>query len=212
MPTDSQPPGQTLDPPGRTRPRKGETGRIVLARHGEPALSRKVKLSAREYRDWWARYEDGGILAGQTPPSHLREAAARAGVIYTSTRLRAKETASALIEGRDFEHLDVFIEAPLPPPPCPDFIKLSPKTWGVISRISWWLGGHGGQETRPAAQRRAVQAAALLDEDARRGQDVLLVAHGFFNAMIGIELKKRGWRLVKGRGWRYWSTRYFELG
>jgi broad specificity phosphatase PhoE len=182
----------------------------VLARHGEPALSRKVKLTARQYRDWWALYEAGGILAGQVPPAHLKGVAARAGVILTSTRRRSIETAQALAEGREFTHDEVFIEAPLPPPPWPDFIRLSPKTWGVISRISWWLGGHGGQETRPDAQKRAVAAARRLHELALRGEDVLVVAHGFFNTMIGMELRRLGWRKVRGRGWRYWSTRYYE--
>jgi broad specificity phosphatase PhoE len=210
MPTDSPQPGQIAETPGSSGPAQRRAGGIVLARHGEPALSRKVRLSARQYKDWWALYEAGGILAGQTPPGHLKEAAAQAGVIYTSTRLRAKETARALIEGRSFEHLDVFIEAPLPPPRWPSFVRLSPKAWGVISRISWWFGGHHGEETRPAAQKRAKEAAALLDQVARHGDDVLLVAHGFFNSMIGLELRRRGWRLVRGRGWRYWSTRYFK--
>ena len=206
MPSKSAKAGQTIE----ASDGEGRTGGIVLARHGEPALSRKVRLSSRQYRDWWALYEAGGILQGQSPPDHLKDAAARAGVIYTSTRLRAKETARALAEDREFTHEEVFVEAPLPPPPCPDFFKLSPKAWGVISRISWWLGGHGGEETRQGAQKRAIQAARLLDEAARKGEDVLVVAHGFFNTMIGLELRRLGWRLVKGRGWRYWSTRYYQ--
>ena len=210
MPTKSAKAGQIIEASDSTGPGKGRAGGIVLARHGEPALSRKVRLSSREYRDWWALYEAGGILEGQSPPDHLKQAAAGAAVIFTSTRLRAKETALALAEGRDFSHDEVFIEAPLPPPPCPDFIRLSPKAWGVISRISWWLGGHRGEETRQEAQRRAAQAARRLDEVARTGEDVLVVAHGFFNTMIGLELRRLGWRLVKGRGWRYWSTRYYE--
>jgi broad specificity phosphatase PhoE len=210
MPTKSAKAGEIIEASTPKGPGVVKAGGIVLARHGEPALSRKVRLSSREYRQWWALYEAGGILAGQSPPDHLIAAAAKAGVIYTSTRLRAKETATALAEGRDFIHEDVFIEAPLPPPPCPDFLKLSPKAWGVISRASWWLGGHRGEETRQAAQKRAAEAARLLDEVARKGQDVLVVAHGFFNTMIGMELRRRGWRIVKGRGWRYWSTRYFE--
>ena len=209
MPTESATAGQIIEASDPTGPGKGRAGGIVLARHGEPALSRKVRLTSRQYRDWWALYEVGGILAGQTPPEHLKEAAARAAVIFTSTRLRAKETALALAEGRDFSHREVFVEAPLPPPPCPDLIKLSPKLWGVISRISWWLGHHRGEETRQGAQVRAAEAARLLDEVARGGDDVLVVAHGFFNTMIGMELKKLGWRLVRGRGWRYWSTRYY---
>ena len=210
MPTESAKAGQIIEASDPKGPGRGRAGGIVLARHGEPALSRKVRLSSRQYRDWWALYEAGGILPGQSPPDHLKQAAARAGVIYTSTRLRAKETALALAEGREFSHEEMFIEAPLPPPQCPDFIKLSPKLWGVISRFSWWIGHHRGEETRGAAQVRAAEAARLLDEVARRGDDVLVVAHGFFNTMIGMELRKLGWKLVKGRGWRYWSTRYYQ--
>jgi len=210
MPTESAKAGQIIEASDPEGPGKGRAGGIVLARHGEPALSRKVRLSSREYREWWALYEAGGILAGQSPPDHLKQAAERAGVIYTSTRLRAKETALALAEGRDFSHEEIFVEAPLPPPPCPEFVKLSPRIWGVISRISWWLGHHRGEETRKAAQGRAADAAHLLDQVARRGDDVLVVAHGFFNSLIGLELRKLGWRRVKGRGWRYWSTRYYE--
>ena len=210
MPTKSAKAAQIIEASAPKGPGAARTGGIVLARHGEPALSRDVRLSSRQYREWWALYEAGGLLAGQSPPQHLIEAAARAGVIYTSTRLRAIETARALAEGRDFHHEEVFIEAPLPPPPCPDFFKLSPRIWGVISRLSWWLGGHRGEETRQAAQKRAAEAARLLDEAARQGENVLVVAHGFFNTMIGMELRRRGWRIVKGRGYRYWSTRYFE--
>jgi broad specificity phosphatase PhoE len=211
MPTDSVQPGQIIEASAEAQAVvPGRAGGIVLARHGEPALSRKCKLSASEYRDWWALYEAGGILAGQVPPDHLKETAARAGIILTSTRLRSIETAQALAEGRDMTHQEVFIEAPLPPPPWPDFIKFSPRTWGVISRFCWWFGGHGGQETRPEAQQRAIEASKQLTELALRGDDVLVVAHGFFNTMVGLELRRLGWRKVKGRGWRYWSTRYYE--
>jgi broad specificity phosphatase PhoE len=211
MPTESAQHGQIIEAsPERGVAIRPRCGAIVLARHGEPALSRKVRLSAREYLDWWARYEDGGILDGQVPPAHLKDAAAKAGVILTSTRRRSIETARVLVDGKAFTHDEVFIEAPLPPPPWPDFIKFSPKTWGVISRLSWWLGGHGGQETRPDAQKRAAAAARRLDQLAQDGHDVLVVAHGFFNSMIGMELRRLGWRRTKGRGWRYWSTRYYE--
>ena len=208
MPTDSLQPAQTIEAPGVSAPPR--PGVIVLARHAEPALSRKVKLTARQYADWWALYEEGGILPGQSPPDHLKAAAARAAIICASTRLRSVETARALIGSREFSQEALFIEAPLPPPPWPGFVRLSPKTWGVVSRISWWFGGHAGQETRPQAQARARAAAHRLDALAARGGDVLVVAHGFFNTMIGIELRRLGWRPIKGRGWRYWSTRYFQ--
>ena len=43
-------------------------GAITLARHGRPALSRKVLLTSQGYRDWWATYEVGGLCKKQTPP------------------------------------------------------------------------------------------------------------------------------------------------
>ncbi len=161
MPTDAAQPGQTIEtgepaaPPRAGSPAAPpRAGSIVLARHAEPALSRRVRLTARQYRDWWARYEAGGILPGQSPPPYLAQAARKAGVIYTSTRLRSIETARTLAEGRELLHDALFIEAPLPPPPAPDWIKLSPRKWGVVSRLWWWfVGQHGGEETRKQARR-----------------------------------------------------------
>ena len=199
--------GQIIEAPP---PSAARAGVIVLARHGEPALDRKLKLTARQYGDWWALYEAGGIKAGQVPPEHLVEAAIKADRIFTSTRLRSIETARALAAGRELAHDVQFVEAPLPPPPWPQFIKLSPRMWGFVSRVSWWVGHHGGQETRPQAQVRAKAAARRLHEMAMAGDSVLVVAHGFFNTMIGNDLRRLGWRCVRGRGWRYWSTRYFE--
>jgi broad specificity phosphatase PhoE len=196
-------------PPAAAAPARAV--QIVLARHGEPALSRKCRLSSRQYREWWGRYELGGLLEGQSPPPHVIEAARRAGVILTSTRKRSIETAKAVAGDREMTHDTLFIEAPLPPPHFPGFIKLSPRTWGVVSRFWWWFfGHHEGQETRREAQARAAKAAELLDELAGQDQDVLLVAHGFFNTMIGLELRRRGWRCVEDRGFKYWSTRHFE--
>jgi broad specificity phosphatase PhoE len=186
-------------------------GTIVLARHGEPALSRKCRLSAREYLGWWSRYETGGLLPGQSPPKHIADAAAKAGLIFASTRPRSIETARAVIGERTLSIDEIFIEAPLPPPNWPDWIRLNPRAWGVISRFWWWfLGHHGGQETKAQAKVRAREAARRLDAEAASGAHVLVVAHGFFNTMIGLELQRLGWRLTGDRGFKYWSTRTFE--
>ena len=193
------------------RPTARRPGAIILARHGEPALSRKVKLSAREYRDFWAQYEVLGILPGQTPPEKLAQFAAAAGTLVSSTRLRSIESAAALAGGRQVVQHDVLIEAPLPPPPWPDWIRLSPSVWGFLARFWWWFfNHHEGQETRVAAETRAGDAAELLIGYAERGEDVVVLAHGFFNFMIGRALRRRGWKLKSSEGYKYWSTRRFE--
>ncbi len=186
-------------------------GVITLARHGEPALSRKVRLNAPEYGDWWARYEVGGLKAGQAPPAGLIQIAREADVIIASTRRRSIETAQAVVQGRAFATDPTFIEAPLPPPPWPLWLKMSPKRLGFFARFWWWFfNNHGGQETRAEAEARAGRAADLLVELSDQGQDVLVVAHGFFNWMIADALKARGLTKLVDEGHAYWSIKRFR--
>ena len=186
-------------------------GVITLARHGEPALSRKVRLNAPEYGEWWGRYEEGGLKEGQVPPSNLVELAKSADVIIASTRRRSIETARAVVGNRAFATDPTFIEAPLPPPPWPLWIRMSPKRLGFFARFWWWFfDNHGGQETRKAAEARAGQAADLLIELADSGQNVLVLAHGFFNWMIADALKKRGLTKLLDQGHGYWSIKRFR--
>jgi broad specificity phosphatase PhoE len=194
----------------RRRPR---CGAIILTRHGEPGISRKVKLSSAEYVAWWARYEETGLLEGQSPPIGLLKRAAAAGHIFASTRVRAIETAKAVSGERQFQIEVELIEAPLPPPAWPGFIRFSPRTWGVIARLWWWLFDHheDDQESRAEAESRADSMAERLAALAQEtGDDVLVLAHGFFNTMIGQALKRRGWRLVEDQGFHYWRSRRFE--
>ena len=186
-------------------------GDIILARHGRPALSRKCWLNARQYRDWWHRYDLGGLLEGQTPPDDLLETARNAKLVYASTLRRAQETAQAVTMGRAYETDAVFVEAPLPPPHWPDWFKMPPRHWGVVSRIWWHLfNRHDGQESRQQAEARAERAANLLITRASEGGDVLVLAHGYFNHMVGQALIQQGWKLVENQGFKYWRQRRFS--
>ncbi len=188
-----------------------KSGTVTLARHGEPALSRRVRLNAPEYGDWWARYEVGGLKDGQTPPDSLIQIARDADVIIVSTRRRAIETANAVVGDRAFTTDEGFIEAPLPPPPWPLWLRMSPKRLGFFARFWWWFfNNHGGQETRAQAEVRAGKAADKLVALADQGQDVLVVAHGFFNWMIADALKARGLTKLLDEGHAYWSLKRFR--
>lgn len=196
-----------------TRSAAAGSGAIILARHGEPDLSREVKLSASGYSDFWAQYETRGLRPGQTPPAALVRFVEGCGTLLSSTRPRAIESAETLAGGRAFDRRDILIEAPLPPPRFPAWIRLSPRTWGFLARVWWWfLDHHEGQETRAQAEARADEAAAMLADIAAEGRDVVVLAHGFFNYMIGRSLRRRGWRLAESEGYRYWSMRRFERG
>ena len=198
-------------PVGDPRLPAAKPGAIILTRHGEPALSRKCMLTSDQYRDWWARYEIGGLRPGQTPPPELLATAAGAGVIFASTRQRAQETAAAISAGREVTSDVLFIEAPLPPPHFPSWFKLPPKYWGAVARF-WWhaFNHHDGQETRAEAEDRAGRVAAILIERAETGEDVLVLAHGYFNHMVGRCLRNAGWALIHNQGFKYWSQRRYE--
>ena len=60
------------------------------------------------------------------------------------------------------------------------------------------------------AEVRAAAAAQRLIDEAGLGRDVLVLAHGYFNHMVGRALKAHGWRLVHNQGFKYWSQRRFE--
>lgn len=186
-------------------------GSITLTRHGQPALSRRCLLSSQEYRDWWGRYELGGLVTGQVPPQSLMQTVQDADEIHVSTRLRARETAHAVVGDKPVVLDDLYIEAPLPPPYAPSWFRMSPRLWGVVSRLSWHVfDHHQGQESRRQAEARAAQAAERLIARAEQGQNVLLFAHGYFNHMIGQALKARGWQLTLDQGFKYWCQRRFE--
>jgi broad specificity phosphatase PhoE len=131
--------------------------------------------------------------------------------LLASTRPRAIESALAVAEGREVARDPIFIEAPLPPPSLPRFIRLSPRTWGVVARLWWWaFNHHEGQETHRQAVIRSHEAADRIEALAAEGQNVVVLAHGFFNYMVGRALVRRGWKLAESQGWKYWSVRRFE--
>jgi len=189
----------------------GGCGWVILARHGEPAQPRTSRMNAAEYRDWWAGYEVKGIKPGQTAPETLKAAARDADTIIASIRNRAIETALAVTDGRAFARDPIFVEAPLPPPPWPPWLKLLPRTWGFVARLYWVLSDrHGAEETHRQAEQRADEAAAMICGMAEKGQKILVVAHGYFNQRVGAALTRRGWRCVEDPGFSYWSARKFE--
>lgn len=186
-------------------------GRIITARHGRPNLSRDGRLRAREFGAWWAQYDESGLAPDEAPPQSLIDLASKAKTILSSTLPRAIETARHATRGeRNVPADPMFVEAPLPPPPVP-FLKLSPTTWGVVSRSFWFLGyAPSGVETHAQAWRRVDEVADRLIEHAARG-DVLLCAHGYLNWMIDRKLRGSGWRRAGREGGNhYWSWRIYE--
>lgn len=183
---------------------------IILVRHGKPALDRTRAISFAAYRDWWKAYDDGGLHPDQPDHQKTLAIAPTAEVIYASTLRRAQETANALFPARERTNDPNFVEAPLPPPMLFG-LRLRPGVWGVLARISWWLGFSGPLENRTSVDQRVDIAADTLIAAAHKdgGKIVFACAHGWFNRMMRPALHARGWHCVEDGGDGYWSYRRF---
>jgi broad specificity phosphatase PhoE len=201
--TTTMAPDETLD-----RRSAAKIGQIVITRHGQPHADRKVRIDRDGYRAWWKDYDLARLHPDERPPEKLIAHARASDIIFASTLPRAIHTAEMVADGREIITDPVFIEAPLPPPAI--FGKRSPRAWGIWSRASWMLGGHGDGESQDEARVRAEAAVATLTAQALRGQNVLLCAHGWFNRMMRPILKRQGWREVEDGRDNYWSYRRYE--
>jgi broad specificity phosphatase PhoE len=182
---------------------------IILARHGEPDLSRRVRLNWRGYKYWWRLYDEAGLKPGEEAPNIIKELARQADIVMSSSLPRAIETAKKAKGGKPDFTEPLLVEAGLPPPNL-GYIRLKPRMWGILSRIIWVCGFSGEVESQRDAKLRAEKAVDVLSDHADGGKMVFVAAHGWFNRMLRPVLKRRGFKCVEDHGDLHWSYRRYE--
>jgi broad specificity phosphatase PhoE len=193
----------------RTKKAKPQMDTLIIARHGKPSLSRKVFMTWDGYREWWGRYDAGGIVPNQRLPVKLLTWINKADLIISSPLRRAVESAE-YAAGRSVDLVDErLIEAALPSPPL-GRLKLRPKSWGTLARIVWYIGWSDGMESHADARQRANEMCDVLADHAAGGKIVYVSAHGWFNRMLKGSLLKRGWKMKSQNGDLHWSFRRYE--
>jgi broad specificity phosphatase PhoE len=90
-------------------------------------------------------------------------------------------------------------------------IKLNASIWAVILRCLWFSGYSSGCESLKEAKIRAEEASKVLDTCAKDHTNVVLVGHGFFNKLIGKELKKMGWIGKKKTSSKHWNATTYSF-
>ena len=184
--------------------------RIVLIRHGKPDVGRSRWITHRKFQDYIEEYEQAGLHPESPPPDWLVELTRQARRIYASDRPRAEESAKALAPHAMLSLSSLFMEAQLKSPKLP-LMRLKPPAWAVIARLAWHAGHHGGIEDYRDARDRALKAVEMLSDVAREDGIAVLVAHGYFNAMVGRALRKHGWSRYGGRHRaKYWNAVVYE--
>lgn len=174
--------------------------RMMLARHGPPAVDWRPSLTRGEYLDWIKSFDSSGIHRDVGPPAAVREFA-RSAVILTSTLKRAAQSASLL--GEATETMAALNEVSLSPPHLP--VRMTPSYWTAVSRLYWLICF---RRARKASQAEATFLADLLMKKAMN-QDVIVVGHGWRNRMIAKDLQRCGLRRSCKSGNGYWSYEVF---
>jgi broad specificity phosphatase PhoE len=82
--------------------------------------------------------------------------------------------------------------------------------WAVVARLLWHAGYHPEIENYATARTRAGKAADILTAKVMDGGAVALVAHGYFNAMIGRQLRRRGWSRTGNHRVHYWNAVIYD--
>jgi broad specificity phosphatase PhoE len=183
--------------------------KIVLVRHGRPQIALSPRTTHRGFGAYIDAYEAASLDPQSLPPQELAELGRELTVIFASDRPRSHQSAAALAPHVLATRDPLFAEAPLASPPLP-FVRLNVPSWAVISRVLWHMGFAPKIEGWFAAQRRAARVADILMARARETGPVALVAHGYFNWMVGRVLKKRGFARRGSHRARYWNTVIYE--
>jgi broad specificity phosphatase PhoE len=183
--------------------------RIILVRHGQPAIALSPRTTHHGFRDYIDAYEAAGLDPDSLPPEELKDLVGELSHVFASDRPRSADSARALAPGAALNIDPLFAEAPLAPPRLPLLTMAVPK-WAVFARILWHVGYSPRIENARKARERAAAAADILTARARETGTAVLVAHGYFNFMIGRELRRRGFLRTGSHRARYWNTVMYE--
>jgi hypothetical protein len=209
---------EVMDGPGqkvlksrrRKLQRQGEGRiRIVLIRHGKPDVGRGRWITHKKFHDYIQEYEQAGLDPESPPPDWLVDMTREARRVYASDRPRATESARALAPHAQLSLSPLFMEAQLKSPRLP-VVRLKPPAWAVIARLAWHAGHHGGIEDYRDARDRASRAVDMLSRVAREDGIAVLVAHGYFNAIVGRTLSKQGWVKHGRHRAKFWNAVVYE--
>ena len=184
--------------------------RIVLIRHGRPDIATDPRTSHAGFRTYIDDYEAAGLDPKSAPPEEIQDLVKELDAIYTSTKPRATDSAKALAPHAELIADPLFAEAPLASPRIP-LLRMKVPKWAIVARILWHAGYHPEIENYRKAKHRAAEAANILMKRAGVQGVSALVAHGYFNAMIGRELRRRGFRKSGAHRVKFWNAVIYDI-
>lgn len=178
---------------------------ITLARHGPVDAPWRTRIPGVDFARFAHDFRVAGIVSTSEPHLATRQQARDAHTLICSDLPRAVESMQLIAFGRYYLQDALFREAEVPTP-FRASIPLRAATWAVVARALWYIRKWPGTESPREAHERAKQAADVLEALAAQDGSVFLLGHGYFNAAIMRQLRRRGWRGPKFPSTRYWSA------
>lgn len=183
--------------------------KIVIMRHGKPAVPVIDSLKACELPAWLEAYDSAGINQTQKPLATAVGIAAGCNSVVCSDLPRSTQSAEAL----NLRHIHlsdpVFREIGLPYANW-NMPRLPPKVWVALFRTLWFLGYSSNGESLRSARLRARAGSEQLKKIAAEYGSVLFVGHGLINHLIAKELLTSGWQGPRSPGKRHWEFGVYQ--
>ena len=181
--------------------------KIILIRHAEVKITRRIPLYAKEIGKFVERYKYAEIKK-EMPLLKINYLLNNSDKIFCS-ELKQTLDSLALLGQTTYEKDAVFNEVEMPYPRWKG-LRLYPNIWLFLFRVTWFLGYSSHSESFKKAKLRATEASTKLVEASSDNPTVTLLGHGFMNKFIAKELLKTGWKRRGGFGVKNWSYVTFE--
>lgn len=166
---------------------------ISFIRYGHLDMQNET-MTITEFQTWMEAYGSIDIMKGDMISRETIEVVRAAKLVVSSDSKQAVQSAVTLTESLSFIQSPLFREAVVPSYfPVPSWLKCRYNTWVLLGRVLWVMGYSKGVESYGEAKLRAKQAADTLVGYVTVFQRIVLVGHGYFNMLIGLELRARGW-------------------
>lgn len=158
--------------------------KIVVIRHAPVQMRWEKSYSSEGFDEAMRKYDQSPVLsdAKEIPFPEERP-------VYVSSLQRTADTAKILFGDKDVTVSSLLDEVPLTS--FMDTDKQYPlSVWNLMGRIQWFFGSARQTETRKDTKKRAKELVRLLQ---KRGEDCILISHGWFMGVLTGELKRAGY-------------------
>lgn len=178
--------------------------KIVLIRHGKPAIDTPEKTSAAGFGKWIERYNLSEINTEHKPTTEAYEIANKCSFIVCSHLPRSITSAKALnIEIPDMVDR-LFRECEMPHANW-KYPKLSAVSWSILFRMLQLIGHSPNAESFQAIKKRTEECASQLVELSKKHESVLFVGHGVLIWFLHKQLKRMGWTGPQKAAKKHWE-------